>query len=183
MATLSSNELRKGIVFADQGETYIVLKYDHVTQGRGGTTVKVKVKNLRSKSITTRSYKGNETVESVSIEHLNAQFIYRTDNIYHFMGLDNFEQFELNMEENPFLKEGDKVVMILLNGDPIDIDLPNIVELKVDYTEDGIRGNTSGNALKKARLETGFELMVPLFINIGDIVKVNTESYEYVGRK
>ncbi len=99
------------------------------------------------------------------------------------MGLDNFEQFELSMEENPFLKEGDKVVMILLNGVPVDIELPNIVELKVEYTEDGIKGNTSGNALKKAKLETGFELMVPLFINIGDIVKVNTENYEYVGRK
>jgi elongation factor P len=183
MATLSSNELRQGTVFKDGYDYFTVLKYDRVVQGRGGMTVKIKVKNLKSGSIVEKGYKGNDKVESVDLSKRSAQFLYSDGVNLHFMDTETFDQVEIE-GQNKYFKEGDKAIVSYLEGDPISVDIPNVVSLKVAYTDEGGNsGNTVSNALKEAKMETGITVMVPLFIKTGEVIKINTENNEYKGRK
>ena len=183
MAILSSNQLRQGTVFKDGYDYFIVLKYDRVVQGRGGMTVKIKVKNLKSGSIVEKGYKGNDKVESVDLSKRSAQFLYSDGVTLHFMDTETFDQVEIE-GQNKYFKEGDKAIISYLDGDPISVDIPNVVSLKVAYTDEGGNsGNTVSNALKEAKMETGITIMVPLFIKTGEIIKINTENNEYKGRK
>ncbi len=183
MATLSSNQLRQGTVFKDGLDYFLVLKYDRVVQGRGGMTVKIKVKNIKTGSIVEKGYKGNDKVESVELLKRSAQFLYSDTVNLHFMDSETFEQIEIE-GQNKYFKEGDKAIISYLEGDPISVDIPNVVSLKVEYTEEGGNsGNTVSSALKEAKMETGITVMVPLFIKTGEIIKINTENDEYKGRK
>ena len=180
-ATLNSGQLRTGVVYRDGKDMYLVLKYEHVTQGRGGTTIKLKVKDIISGAILEKGYNINDKFSSIDVKKSSAQFLYSDQDNCHFMDSSSFTQFSLVME-NRYLKSGDKVIATYIEDKPIDVEIPNIVSLKVDYTEGTTKGNTVNNALKRAVLETGLEVMIPMFVNIGDIVKINTQSNEYVGR-
>ena len=181
MSTLNSGQLRYGTVFKDGSENLLVLKYEHVTQGRGGTTIKLKVKNILTGSIVEKGYNINDKFESIDVTKSSAQFLYSDSELCYFMDSSNFNQFEFNME-NKYLSPGEKVIVTYLEDKPIDIEIPNIVTLNVEYTESSSKGNTVNNALKIAKLETGLEIKVPMFINIGDNIKINTQNEEYVGR-
>ncbi len=181
MSNLNSSQLRSGTVFKDGKDNLLVLKYEHVTQGRGGTTIKLKVKNILTGSIIEKGYNVNDKFESVDVNKSSAQFLYSDGGVCYFMDSTSFNQFEFNIE-NKYLSPGEKIIVTYLEDKPIDIEIPNIVSLKVEYTESSSKGNTVNNALKTAKLETGMEIKVPMFINIGDNIKINTQNEEYVGR-
>jgi len=187
MALLSYNELKNGVVFNHTGETFVVLKYEHQKQGRGSATVKVKVKNLKTGAITIKSFKAGEKVDAADVSRETTQYLYSDGSGAHFMNTQTFEQYtveeSLISNELKFLKEGQKVILQKLDDSPIAIEVPKKVELKVEYTEPAVAGNTATGATKIAKLETGFEVNVPLFISTGEILVINTESGEYVSRK
>ncbi|MBN1618552.1 elongation factor P [Candidatus Dojkabacteria bacterium] len=186
MATLSNTDLKNGVVFRDEGEVFSVIKYEHVFKGRGGGIAKLKVRNLKTGSIAEKSYKNNEKVQSVDTSRVTAQFLYSDDKSANFMNDETYEQFQLSRdaigEDLGFIKEGEKVVILFLEDSPISIEIPKSVELKIEYTEPGVRGDTATNAMKKAKLETGIEINVPLFIKSGEVIKVNTDTRQYVSR-
>ena len=176
-----ANELKTGTVFQDKSGVYIVLQYVNMKQGRGGSTIKVKVRNIETGSIIEKGFHNNDKVDDANIERRNETFVYSDNEYIYIMDSVSFETIAFKME-NKFLKSGDKVIAVYLNDKLIDIEIPNIISLKVEYTEDAVSGNTTTNALKECVLETGVSLMVPLFIKRGDVIKVNTITSEYVSR-
>lgn len=180
---LVPTDLKNNTVFKMDDQTFIVLKYEHVTQGRGGATIKVKVKNIKTGAIVEKGFNGNDKVEEANINKASYQYLYADTDFMYFMNLADYDQITLPLSEDAkYLKEGEKVIVVSVDGEPLYIELPKSVDLKITYTEPGVKGNTVNNPNKKATLETGLEVNVPMFINIGDTVKVNTESGEYLGR-
>jgi len=186
MATLSNTDLRNGVVFQDGGEAYSVLKYVPSVRGRGSSIVKVKVRNLRSGSIQELTYRQNEKVESVETLKTSVQYLYSDSDVACFMNTETYEQFEMPLklvgDSVKYLKEGEKVIVMYLDGDPVSIEIPRIVELEIKYTEPAVKGNTATNAMKNAKMENDLEVKVPLFSKVGDSIRVNTDTGEYVSR-
>jgi elongation factor P len=183
---LLSTDLRNGVVFKYEGKTWIVLKYEFVKMGRGSGTVKIKAKDLISGSIVERGFSQNTKFEEASVEKRSAQYLYHDEDFAYFMDNTTFEQYQLeweNVKESlQFIVESGKVILVYLEDKPIGVEIPKSVNLKVEYTEPAVKGDTSNNPMKKARLESGVEINVPLFVNIGDTVKVNTEDGTYSER-
>lgn len=176
-------DLKTNTVFKMDGQVFIVVKYEHVTQGRGGATIKVKVRNIKTGSIVEKGFNNNDKVEEADISKSSYQYLYSDSDYSYFMNMSDYEQITLNNTDDvKFLKEGEKVVVVTVEGEPAYFELPKTVDLKVEYTEPASKGNTVNNPLKKAKLETGLEVNVPMFINIGDIIKINTESSTYLGK-
>ncbi len=186
MGTINANNLKVGSVFKEGEDSYLVLKYNHIKKGRGQATIKVKVKNILSSSITEMSFTNEQKVHDADVEKKTVQYLYEDGQNGFFMDASDYSQFQIELEnfenEKNFMKEGDKVVATFLEGNPIALELPKSVDLEVIETSDAVAGNTANNAMKDAILETGFKIQVPLFINTGDRVKVNTESSSYVSR-
>lgn len=186
MGTLDSTQLRKGVVFKHQGNVYMVLDYKHVKKGRGLANVRVKVRDVESRATVEKTFTSNERVESVDIIQKSAQYMYSDDENFHFMDSKDFSQFGVRKElinwESKFLTEGLKVNILWLDDKVVSLELPKKVGLKVKYTEPGVVGDTTCGATKEAVLESGYKLQVPLFVKIGDVVKVNTESGKYVSK-
>ena len=183
---LLSTDLRNGVVFKYEGKTWIVIKYEFVKMGRGSGTVKIKARDLITGSIVERGFSQQTKFEEASIERKSAQYLYSDDEFAYFMDAESFEQFQLPTKSVKdmlrFVLEGGKVILVYLDEKPITIEIPKSVNLKVTYTEPAVKGDTSTNALKNAKLESGAEIKVPLFVNIGDAVKVNTDTGEYTER-
>jgi elongation factor P len=183
---LSNTDLRKGVIFQDGGEYLQVLKYDHVVSGRGGAVGKVKVKNLKTGSITIKSYTQNDKVEEVDTTKKTMQYLYSDDTLSFFMDSQTYEQISLKRDvvedDIQYLSDGEKVVMLFVEEEPISVEIPKSVELKVEYTEPAVKGNTSSGAMKEAKLVNGLKTQVPLFIKTGDVVKINTDTGDYVSR-
>jgi elongation factor P len=186
MSVLTSNDLRNGVVFMMDGDPWIVLRFDHNKTGRGGAVNKIKAKNLKTGSIVEKGFSPNEKFEEADLSRESAQYLYSDDDNSYFMSNTTFEQHEISKkiteEKLLYIKEGEKVVVLFLDSIPIDIEIPKSVVLSVQYTEPAVRGDTSGGAMKKATLETGVEILVPLFVNIGDKIKINTETNTYTER-
>lgn len=186
MAILTSNELRNGTVFMMDGDPWMVLKFDHNKTGRGGAVNKIKAKNLKTGSITEKGFTTSEKFEEAELSKESCQYLYSDDDSSYFMSINTYDQFDLpkdiTEEKLVYLKEGDKVILVFLDGKPISMEVPSSVVLIVEYTESAVKGNTSGNAMKKAKLETGLEISVPMFVNIGDKLKINTETNTYTER-
>lgn len=183
---LNSNDLKVGVVFKDGGQSFLVLKYDHIKKGRGQATIKVKVKNLETGSITLLSYSNEERVEIADLMKKSAQFLYKDDTNCYFMDSEDYSQFSLqnNTLENEllFLVEGQKIVATYLEGNPVFIEIPKNVELVIAETTGAVAGNTATGAMKDAIMETGLKIQVPLFIETGEKVRINTETKTYVSR-
>lgn len=186
MAMINSNDLKVGVVFKDAGQSYLVVKYDHIKKGRGQATIKVKVKNLETGSITLLSYSNEERVELVDLMKRTAQFLYKDETSCYFMDSDDYSQYALTNDtlenELSFLVEGQKVVVTYLEGNPIFIEIPKNVELVVTETTGAVADNTATGAMKDAILETGLKIQVPLFVETGDKIRLNTETCSYVSR-
>jgi len=180
--------LRNGTAFMDpdSGQPFVVLKYEHIKMGRGGATIKVKARNILTGSIIERSYNSGGKVEEVDMSTKSVQYLYHDGSIYYFMDPATYEQFELSEdvvgESGKFLTEGASGTVNLYNDQPISFSLPNSLIFKVTYTEPGNKGNTVTNAYKPATLETGVPVMVPMFINEGDSIKVDTRDGKYIER-
>ncbi len=183
---LFSTDLRNGVVFKYEGKTWVVLKYEFVKMGRGSGTVKIKAKDIVSGSIVEKGFSQQMKFEEASVEKRSAQYLYHDDDLAYFMDNQSFEQISLDYETVKdmlqYVVEGSKVIVVYLDSKPITIEIPKSVHLKVVYTEPAVKGDTSNNPMKKAKLETGVEINVPLFVDIGDTIKVNTDTGEYTER-
>lgn len=184
---LGVTDLKKGQVFEFEGTPYRVVEYNQKVVGRGGSIVNVTIKSLIDGKVLQKTFKGNETLDSVDLGYSNVQYLYNDGSMYFFMDNDNYEQVELSAEilgdQAGYLKEGDTVKAMKLDGRAISIELAKNVYLKVTYTEDVVKGDTTSNVLKSATVETGIEVRVPAFIKVGDEISVDTETGAYRERK
>ena len=180
-------DLKKGVVFQLNGTPYRVVEYSQKVVGRGGSIVNVKIKSLTDGKVLDKTFKGNDSIEPADIEIGNVQYLYNDGSIFFFMDESTFEQYEVEADivgdYAGFIKEGDKVQVQKFNGNVINIEMPKNVYLKVEYTEDAVKGDTSSSITKDATLETGVVVRVPAFIKTGDIISVDTSSGAYRERK
>lgn len=180
---LGVTDLKKGQVFQLDGVPYKVVEYAQKVMGRGGSIVNVKIKSLVDGRVLDKTFKGNESIEAADITNKNVQFLYNDGSACFFMDEDTYEQFELSTKEMSdqigYLKEGDKVQAQFFDGRVITIELPKNVPLKVTYTEDAVKGDTTSSVLKDAQLETGIKVRVPAFVKTGDVISVDTNNGNY----
>lgn len=183
---LSINDIGLGSVISHNGQPYQVTYTQHVKMGRGGANLKTKLKNLITGQVLEITYSGGDKVEEADLERSKANFLYRENNSCYFMDNENYEQFSLDKtavgEPADFLKEGETVDVLIFEQKPVAVKVPVKVELKVIQSPPGVKGDTAGSASKVVTLETGREIKAPLFINEGDVIKINTETGEYVER-
>jgi elongation factor P len=180
-------DLKKGTIIQLEGIPYRVTDYAQKQMGRGGSIVNVKLKSLLDGRVLDRTFKGAEKIQAADVQNRTVQYLYTDGETFFFMDQDSFEQFEISKDivddGASYLKEGDEVSLQLFNGQVINVELPKNVFLKVTYTESAVKGDTTTNVLKAATVETGFEVRVPIFINTGDVIKVDTRTGEYLERK
>jgi elongation factor P len=180
---LSITDLRKGTIFQLDGVPYRVVEYSQKVMGRGGSTVNVKIKSLVDGKVLAKTFHGNDTVDSADVSSRPMQYLYNDAGRFYFMDPTSYEQFELETEamegKSGFMKEGDNVTAQFFDGRIINIELPKNVPLKVTYTENAVRGDTSSAITKDARLETGVTIKVPAFIKTGDLISVDTTTGAY----
>lgn len=183
--TMKPTEVRMGTFLEFEGEAYVCTKYEHVSPGKGQAFIRIKVKHLKSGRVLEKTIKSNDTVERAPMESQRVQYLYRDEQL-HFMNNETYEQFSLPPEallgKDQWLKENTDIQLFFHNGDAVAVDIPNTMELKVVETEPGMKGDTVSGATKQATVETGGVVLVPLFINEGDIVKVDTRDGSYLGR-
>ena len=183
---LSITDLKKGTIFQLDNVPYKVVEYSQKVMGRGGSIVNVKMKSLIDGKVLDKTFKGNESILSANVTYDSVQYLYEANTIYYFMNLDNSEQFEVKSEDldeqKDYLKEGDKVTAQFFGDKLITIELPKNLNLEVTYSENVVRGDTTSNVLKDATLETGKIIKVPAFVKVGDVVKVDTKTGNYIER-
>ncbi|HEV2360385.1 MAG TPA: elongation factor P [Acidimicrobiales bacterium] len=183
---LSTNDLRNGMALDLPEGLFSVVEFQHVKPGKGGAFVRTKLRNVRTKAVIERTFRADEKVEQAVIEKREMQYLYRDGEQYVFM--DNISYDQLHVDTSAlgsaanFLKEGDSAVLQNYDGEIVDVDLPAAVELTVAETEPGVQGDRVSGARKPATLETGLVVQVPLFVNPGERIKVDTRSGEYITR-
>jgi elongation factor P len=181
---IDAGELRKGVAIELDGEIYQILEYQHVKMQQRQPVVKLKLRDVRSGNVTERNFQSGDKVTTVFLEHRPVQYLYSDGDLYHFMDNDSYEQIMLTYaqigESTNYLKEGLMLEILTCKGDTVAIELPTSVELQVTETEPGFKGDRATAGTKAAKLETGATTQVPLFINTGDIIKVNTRTGEYI---
>jgi len=182
---VSTAEFKKGLKIQFDGEPYSIVDFQHVKPGKGGAFVRTKLKHMRLGRVIDNTFRAGEKVELVDFEEKRMQYLYHDDR-YHFMDLDTYDQISLSGEEvgdaRDFLKENIEVEILFIDESPVTVELPNFIELQIVKTDPGIRGDTASGGSKPATLETGAVIQVPLFLNEGDVVKVDTRSGDYLGR-
>lgn len=182
---ISVNELRAGVAFKEDGNIFQVLSFEHIKMGRGSANIKVKVRNLRSGSTTEKGYTNGAVVEDIHLEKKDFQFLYKDSENAYFMDPRTFEQQSIPLKilfANEFLKEGGTVTLQFYGDEPLDLILPPKITLKVTDTDPGVKGDSASNVYKDAVLENGVKTRVPLFINIGDSIIVDTRDGSYTKR-
>lgn len=180
------NELRKGVTFEHEGKLLKVLEYTHHKPGRGKATIRTKVRNLRDGHVYDMSFISGDRVEDVHLDYHDVQYLYEDDRFYYFMDTETYEQpairKEVLEEAAPYLKENMEVKLTFFRGEPLDIDLPTTVDLKVTRAEPAIRGDTATGVTKKVTTENGLEVEVPAFVDAHDLIRVDTRDGSYVTR-
>lgn len=180
---LSITDLKKGTLFQWEGEPYRVVEYNQKVMGRGGSIVNVRIKSLIDGKVLEKTFKGNEQLDSADVSNQSVQYLYNDGGTFYFMNQDSFEQFEVSSDlvgdGAGYLKEGDAVTLQFFNDRPINVDLPKNVPLKVVYTEDVVKGDTTSSVLKDAEVETGIHVRVPAFVKQGDVISVDTATGSY----
>jgi elongation factor P len=182
---VSTADFKKGLKIVCDGQPYTIVDFQHVKPGKGGAFVRTKLKHLRLGRVIDNTFRAGERVELVDFEEKAMQFLYRDDR-YHFMDTETFEQLSLSEAEvgdaREYLKENTTVEVLYIDGAPAAVELPTFVELAITKTDPGVRGDTAQGGTKPATLETGAVVLVPLFLNEGDVVRVDTRSGEYLAR-
>jgi elongation factor P len=183
---ISVNDFRTGLTIEVDGNIYSVLEFQHVKPGKGAAFVRSKLRNLRNGNIVEKTFRAGETVERAHLENRDMQYLYASGNEHTFMDNNTFDQITLTSDqlqwELNFLKENMNVKVLIYEGEILGVNLPNSVELKVVEAEPGVKGNTATGATKQAKLETGFTVQVPLFINEGDVLLIDTTEGKYISR-
>ena len=180
---LSITELKKGTLFQWEGEPFRVVDYNQKVMGRGGSIVNVRIKSLLDGKVLEKTFKGNEQLDRADVTNQTVQYLYTDGSTFFFMNEESFEQFEVSSDlmgdGSGYLKEGDRVSLQFFNGTAINVELPKNVPLRVTYTEDAVKGDTSSSITKEATLETGITIKVPAFIKQGDLISVDTATGAY----
>lgn len=183
---ISSNDLRAGITVEVEGDLWTVLEFLHVKPGKGAAFVRTKLKNVRTGNVNERTFRAGEKLARANIERREMQFLYASDDDYTFMDNANFEQVGISKERlgdtTKWIKEGTNVQVLFYGTEVIGVDAPNFVEMEIIETDPGVRGDTAQGGSKPAKLETGAMVYVPLFINQGDRIRVDTRTGEYLER-
>jgi len=183
---LNFNEIKTGRVIKVNGEPFIIIKTDHHKMGRGGAVLKIKCRNLINGNILEQTYQGAEKAEEADTETKKANFMYKDKDEAYFMDNASFEQFNLHLEEIgeqiTFLKDGVDVDVLYFENQPVSIKLPIKMDFKVTSAPPGVKGNSAGNVNKQVEIETGAKVNVPMFIDEGDVIRINTDTGEYVER-
>lgn len=185
--SLSITDLKKGTLIQLDGKPYRIVDYSQKVMGRGGSIVNVRVKSLLDGAVIPKTFKGSDRLDEAIVENRPVQYLYNDGSTYFFMDEKSFEQFELpaNFVEDaaPYLKDGNEVMLQFFDGRVINVELPNNLYLEVTYAETVVKGDTTSSVLKDATLETGKVIKVPAFIKVGDVVKVDTRTGDYLERK
>lgn len=183
---ISTNDVRPGMALDLEDGLFSIVEYQHVKPGKGKAFVKMKLKKLDTGQVLERTFRADEDVRQARIDRAEHQFLYSDDLGYHFMNLDDYGQVVLSPEDvgsgSGFLTDGMTVLIALHEGTAIGVDLPASVELEVTYAEPGVKGDTRTGASKNVTVETGIEVQVPLFIEQGDRIKVDTRTGQYLTR-
>lgn len=183
---ISVNEFKTGLTIEVDKEIFSVLEFQHVKPGKGAAFVRSKLRNLRNGNIVEKTFRAGETVHRAHIENRNMQYLYASGNEHTFMDNETYDQITLSAEqlewELQFLKENMNVKVMIYEGEILGVSLPNNVELTVVEAEPGVKGNTATGATKAAKLETGYTVQVPLFINEGDVLLIDTTEGRYISR-
>ncbi|MFC1621791.1 elongation factor P [Patescibacteria group bacterium] len=178
-----ASSLKTGTIFKEGGNPFVVEKYEHTKTARGGATIKIKARNLLSGQISEKRYQSSAKVEDADVFRKNVQYLYKDDGKYIFMDPKTYEQLPIKIgKESKFLAEGASVLALYFEGKPMLIELPNTLIFKVINTTPGYKGNTVSNVMKDATIDTGAQIKVPTFIKVGDKIKINTKSGEYVSK-
>ena len=183
---ISSNDFRIGSTIEIDGDAWQVVDFQHVKPGKGAAFVRAKIKNLRSGAVVEKTFNAGEKLPNAHVERREMQYLYFSDDLFNFMDNENFEQIALTEgqlgDASKFLKENMSIGILFFQSTIIGVDLPYSVELAVVETDPGIRGDTATGGTKPAKLETGHVVRVPLFIEVGDVLRVDTRSGEYIER-
>ncbi|PHH57997.1 elongation factor P [Coxiella burnetii] len=186
MATHSTNEFRGGLKVMVDGDPCSIIDNEFVKPGKGQAFNRVKFRNLKTGRVLERTFKSGETLPAADVVEVEMQYLYNDGEFWHFMTSENYEQHaaskEAVAEAKQWLKEEALCMVTMWNGVPLSVEPPNFVELKITETEPGVRGDTAAGGTKRAKLETGAVVRVPLFLNEGEIIKVDTRRGEYVSR-
>lgn len=183
---ISVTELRRGTVFESDGNLYRVLEYHHHKPARGNAYIRTRVRDLRSGATIEKTFVSGDRIQDVRLDHRTVQYLYNDGNFYYFMDTDTYEQFALSRETLgdlvSYLVENMNLEISTHEGEPLDIELPITVDLEVTQTEPGLKGDTASAATKPATVSTGLVVQVPLFVQIGDVIRVDTRDGSYLTR-
>jgi len=186
MATYSTNEFKGGLKIMLDGDPCAIIENEFVKPGKGQAFNRVKIRNLKTGRVIERTFKSGDTVEAADVIDTDMQYLYNDGEFWHFMHPETFEQLAATADvvgdADKWLKEQDLCGVTLWNGQPISVTPPNFVMLTITETDPGVRGDTSGGGGKPATLETGAVVRVPLFVDVGEVIKVDTRTGEYVSR-
>jgi elongation factor P len=186
VASYNTSDFKRGLKVQIDGDPYLMVECNFVKPGKGNALYKCKLRNLVRNTMLERTLKGGDSLEAADVTEIAAQFLYRQQDTYVFMDNVNYEQYELSKVQTDetwkYLKEGMVCSMVLFNNKPISVSPPNHVVLKIEYCEPSIKGNTATNLTKPVTLETGAEIICPAFVGIGDMIKVDTRTGEYLER-
>lgn len=180
------NELRKGVSFELDGEIYKVIEYQHSKVARGAATIRVKLRNLRSGATLEKAFSSSDRVQDIRLDKRNVQFLYADGDLYHFMDTDTYEQPVLSAkllgDAIRYLTDNLTLTLLVYEGEPIEVELPTTVELEVVDAEPGYAGDTAQGATKEVTVSTGLKVETPLFVQIGNVIRVDTRDDRYVTR-
>ena len=186
MATYNTNEFRSGLKFMLDNDPYSIIENEFVKPGKGQAFSRVKIRNLKTGRVIEKTFKSGESVEAADVLETTLQYLYTDGEFWHFMDPQSFEQYAASeaavADAIKWIKEQDDCNVTLWNGNPLIVEAPNFVTLRITDTDPGLKGDTSGGGGKPATLETGTVIRVPLFVQIDEAVKVDTRSGEYVSR-
>ena len=182
----SINDLKKEVLITVEGVPYRVVDSQHVRMGRGGAVMRTKLKNLLNGNVLERTFRAAEKIEPAEVARVSMQYLYRDGSVLNFMNQETYDQEAIAQavlgDQSRYIAEGSTVTLLSFKDKIIGLDMPNSVHLKISNTEPGVRGDTATAAMKAATLETGVSAQVPLFINEGDIIKVDTRTGQYLAR-
>ena len=183
---ISASDLRKGTTFEYDGQVYNVVDFLHVKPGKGAAFVRTKLRNVIAGGVQDKTFNPTEKFQEAVIERKEMQYLYSDGELYYFMDQETFEQIPLNYEKVEeaikYLKENMFAVIKFYKGEAFSVEAPNFVELAITETEPGVKGNTATNSLKQAVVETGATVMVPMFVNEGDAIRIDTRTGDYMER-
>jgi elongation factor P len=183
---ISTSDFHTGISVELEGEIYTILEFQHVKPGKGAAFVRSKLKNLRTGSIAEKTFRAGEKMARAHLERKEMEYLYRDDDSFHMMDMETYEQITLSSEQIgegiKYLKENDHLNVVMHGEKLLGVDVPLSVVLKVEETEPGLKGDTASGASKPATMETGLVVQVPLFVNSGDSIKIDTRSGSYIER-